>query len=383
MTRNSVAGARTGTSPGLVLTIDLSALAANWSRLAALSAPAECAAVVKADAYGIGIEEAAPALAGASCKTFFVALPEEGARVRAALAGTDAPDATIPNSTIYVLNGFLPDWADAFRAQKLRPVLSTFAGVEAWAAHFPGEPSALQVDTGMNRLGLTLHEAIELARRRPALLERAAPKLLMSHLACADEPGRPENAAQLALFRELRPELPALPASLANSAGIHLGADFHFDVVRPGIALYGAAFAHDHSPLATVVTARARVLQVRDVAAGEAIGYGAALRLREDKRVAVLAAGYADGYHRLAGSTDARPGAHAWVRGRRAALLGRVSMDLIAIDVTGVVGVAEGDWVELFGSNVPIDEVAASAGTIGYEFLTGLSRRAARVYARD
>ncbi len=369
-------------TPGLVLTIDLSALAANWGRLAALSAPAECAAVVKADAYGIGIEEAAPALAAAGCKTFFVALPDEGARLRAALANTETPDAVI-----YVLNGFFPDWADAFRAANLRPVLSTFAMVEAWAAHRARHdgnapsalPSAIQVDTGMNRLGLTLHEAIELARR-PELLERAAPALLMSHLACADEPGRPENAAQLALFRELRAELPALPASLANSAGIHLGADFRFDLTRPGIALYGAAFAQDRPPLPTVVTAKARILQLRDVAAGEAIGYGAALRLREEKRVAILAAGYADGYHRLAGSTDARPGAQAWVRGRRAAVLGRVSMDLTAVDVTGIVGVAEGDWVELFGPNIPIDEVAASAGTIGYELLTQMSRRAARVY---
>ncbi len=359
---------------GLVLTIDLAALAANWKRLADLSAPAECAAVVKADAYGIGIDEAVPALAAAGCKTFFVALPEEGARVRAALVGTASPDAVI-----YVLNGFLPDWSEAFRAAKLRPVLSTFASVEAWAAHGDGAPSALHVDTGMNRLGLSLHEALELARRKD-LLAKAAPKLLMSHLACADDPGHPQNQGQLALFREIRDQFPGLPASLANSGGIHLSAHYHFDLTRPGIALYGAAFARTRPPLATVVTARARVLQVRDVAAGEPIGYGAALRLREAKRVAILAAGYADGYHRLAGSSDERPGAAAYVRGRRADVLGRVSMDLVAVDVTGIVGVAEGDRVELFGPSMPIDEVAAAAGTIGYELLTGLSRRAERVY---
>jgi alanine racemase len=361
---------------GLVVTIDLSALARNWQRLAALSAPAECAAVVKADAYGIGVDEAVPALAAAGVRTFFVALPAEGVRARTALADTEAADAAI-----YVLNGFLPDWADTFRAASLRPVLSTFAAVESWAEHGGGAPSALQVDTGMNRLGLSLHEALELARR-PDLLTRAAPKLLMSHLACADEPARTENRAQLALFREIRDQFADLPASLANSGGIHLGAEFRFDMVRPGIALYGAAFAAGRPPLATVVTVRARILQVREVAAGEAIGYGATLRLREARRVAILSAGYADGYHRLAGSSDDGPGAHAFVRGRRMPVLGRISMDLIAVDVTGLVGVAEGDWVELFGSNVPVDEVAAAAGTIGYELLTQLSRRAERVYVR-
>ncbi len=361
---------------GLVVTIDLGTLARNWQRLAALSHPAECAAVVKADAYGIGIDAAMPALAAAGCRTFFVALPAEGLRVRTALSGTDAPE-----STIYVLNGFFPDWADAFRGASLHPVLSTFAAVESWAEHGGGAPSALQVDTGMNRLGLSLHEALELARR-PDLLTRTAPKLLMSHLACADEPERPENRAQLALFREIRDQFAELPASLANSAGIHLGAEFHFDAVRPGIALYGAAFAAGRPPLATVVTAKARILQVREVAAGEAIGYGAALRLREALRVAILSAGYADGYHRLSGSSDDGPGAEAVVRGRRVPVLGRVSMDLIAVDVTGLVGVAEGDWVELFGPSMPVDELAATAGTIGYELLTQLSRRAERVYVR-
>ena len=161
----------------------------------------------------------------------------------------------------------------------------------------------MQVDTGMNRLGLSLHEALELARR-PDLMARVAPKLLMSHLACADEPEHPMNRAQLALFKELRAEFPGLPASLANSAGIHLGADYHFDLVRPGIALYGAEFAKERPPLATVVTAKARILQVREASAGEAVGYGATKHLEDDTRIAILSAGYADGYHRLAGSSD-------------------------------------------------------------------------------
>jgi alanine racemase len=211
-------------------------------------------------------------------------------------------------------------------------------------------------------------------------MARIAPRLLMSHLACAETPEHPMNRAQLTLFRELRAEFPDLPASLANSAGIHLGADFHFDLVRPGIALYGAAFAKDRPPLATVVTAKARILQVREASAGDAVGYGATKHLEDETRIAVLSAGYADGYLRLAGSSDDRPGAFASVRGRPAPLLGRVSMDLIAIDVTGIAGVTEGDWVELFGTVVPIDTVATAAETIGYELLTGLSRRAERVY---
>lgn len=374
---------------GLALTIDLSALAANYRALAALSAPAECAAVVKADAYGIGIDQAVPALAAAGVRTFFVALPEEGARVAAALSQSRLPNpqspnpqSPIPNSqppAIYVLNGFLAEWAGAFRARGLAPVLSSLAMVEAWAAHGHGAPCAIQVDTGMNRLGLSPDEARELARRGD-LLSAVSPQLLMSHLACADEPGRAENRAQLALFQEIRRAFPTLPASLANSAGIHLGADYRFELTRPGIALYGAAFAKDRPPLSTVVTAQARVLQVREAAAGAAIGYGAALHFSEARRVAILAAGYADGYLRAAGSSDARAGAAVFLRGRRAAVLGRVSMDLMAVDVTDIPDAAAGDLAELFGPNMPIDAVAAAAGTIGYELLTSLSRRAARVY---
>jgi len=361
--------AHTGTdAAGLVLTIDLGALARNWKHLAELSGLSECAAVVKADAYGIGIEAAVPALLAAGCRTFFVALPDEGRRVRAAAA----------DAAIYVLDGFFADWAETFRAADLRPVLNSFAMIEAWAEHFPGSPSALQVDTGMNRLGLSLHEALELARR-PDLLEKTAPRLIMSHLVIADEPDHGLNVSQLALFREIRSEFPLLPASLANSAGIHLGPDYHFDIVRPGIALYGAEFSPHWPPLETVVTATARVLQIRNAAAGDTIGYGASKRLEEDTRIAIVSAGYADGYHRMAGSSDGRGGAFAAIRGRPAPLIGRVSMDLIALDVSKIVCV-EGDRAELFGPNVPIDSVARSAGTLGYEFLTQLSRRGERVY---
>jgi alanine racemase len=354
---------------GLVLTIDLGALARNWAHLAKLSAPAECAAVIKADAYGIGIEAGVPALWAAGCRTFFVAVPREGERARKA-----APDATI-----YVLNSFANDWAEVCRAYALRPVLGSFAAIEAWSRCAPEEPSAIQIDTGMNRLGLTLKEALDLARRSD-LLDAASPRLIMSHFACADEPNHPMNLSQLALFGEIRREFPNLAASLANSAGIHLGTDTHFDMVRPGIALYGAEYVSGTPPLATVVTARARIMQVREAAAGETVGYGAGKRLEEDARIAILSAGYADGYHRLTGSSDARRGAAVLIRGRLARIMGRVSMDLITVDVSDIPGVAEGDWAELFGPTVAIDEAAKAANTVGYEFLTQLSHRAERVY---
>ena len=291
--------ARTGTdAAGLVLTIDLGALVENWLRLAALSRPAECSAVVKADAYGIGIDAAVPPLHEAGCRTFFVALPEEGHRVREL-----APDATI-----YVLNSFLSSWTESFRAAALRPVLGSFGAIESWAQHSAGQPSAIQIDTGLNRLGLTIREALELARR-PELLAAVSPQLVMSHLVCADEPAHPLNLAQLALFTEIRAEFPKLQASFANSAGIYLGEDYLFDLTRPGIALYGAEFIRQKPPLATVVTAKARIMQVRDAFAGETVGYSAGKRLEEDARIAILSAGYGDGFHRLAGSSNERPGA--------------------------------------------------------------------------
>ena len=366
----------TGTLPldeklcGGRLTVDLDALADNWAALARLASTAETAAVVKGDAYGIGVEAAAPALARAGCKTFFVALPSEGVQLRAAL----------PSAVIYVLNGLLEGAAATYAGLDLRPVLSSWDEIEEWAAYREkgvATGSAIHVDTGMNRLGLTLHEALDLARRSD-LLTAIGPALIMSHLSAADAPAEPFNFRQLALFNEIRGEFPDLPASLANSAGILLGEDFHFDLVRPGIALYGASAAA--APLRTVVTAEARVLAVREVEEGEAVGYGLSERVKRTSRIAILAAGYADGYHRRAGSSDDRKGAHVYIRGRPAPLVGRVSMDLMAADVTDIRAVTRGDWAELFGPSVPIDDLARTAGTIGYELLTGLGRRYARQY---
>lgn len=359
----------------LRLTIDLGALGRNWRQLAAQCAPAECSAVVKANAYGIGIDRAVPALLEAGCHTFFVALPHEGAQVRA----------VAPEAAIWVLDGFLPDAAELYRTNGLRPVLNSQDEARQWAAlrgADPAPPAALHVDTGMNRLGLTWEEAKALAGD-PVLAE-AGISLGISHLACADEPDHPLNQAQLKRTEALRKLFPGLPLSLANSAGIHHGAAFHFDLVRPGIALYGGG-CHPDARSEPVVTAEARMLQVREAKAGETVGYGATRTLQRDSRIAILGAGYADGYLRAAGSGGEGPPASVFIAGRRAPLMGRVSMDLIAADVTDIPAdeVRRGDWAELFGPNIAIDEVAGHAGTIAYELLTGLSRRAERRYVES
>jgi alanine racemase len=231
----------------------------------------------------------------------------------------------------------------------------------------------------MNRLGLSVKEATELALRTD-VLERLNLSLLVSHLSCPDTPDHPANAAQLSLFRSVRERYASVPASFANSAGIYLGRDFHFDIVRPGIALYGAEFTAGKPPLRIVATHAARILQIRQGAIGETVGYGGRHQLKRGSRIAIISAGYADGYHRFAGSSDDRTGANVVIRGRPAPILGRVSMDLIATDVTDIPEAAPGDFAELFGPNMAVDRVAVAAGTIGYELLTGVSRRAKRVY---
>ncbi|HEX9569946.1 MAG TPA: alanine racemase, partial [Rhodospirillales bacterium] len=346
--RSSLTGGR--------VTVDLGALVDNWRTMALAASGAETAAVLKADGYGVGLERAGTALAKAGCRTFFVALPDEGMRLRA----------IAPGAAIYVLDGLLPHATADYIAADLRPVLGSLPEVAEWAAaKRQGAPtgSAIHVDTDMNRLGLTLAEARDVAGD-PALVTALAPSLVMSHLACADTPDHPMNARQLAAFREVRKLLPQTPASLANSAGSFLGPDYRFDMVRPGIALYGAKFIADRPPLKPVVALEARVLHVRDALPGETVGYGATQTVDAAARIAILAVGYADGYHRAASSSDGRSGARVFIRGRSAPLVGRVSMDLIAVDVTGIPEVARGDWAELFGPNVPVDEVAAHAGTI-------------------
>lgn len=341
------------------LTIDPAAVARNWRHLAGLTS-GECGAVVKADAYGLGIAAVAPALAAAGCTTYFVALEAEGHALRALL----------PESVVYVMNGVFDDPRAAIAA-RLRPFLSSPAALAEWPAD---APFALNVDTGMNRLGVSVPEARALAA------DGAGPALVASHFACADTPDHPLNAEQETRFAAVRTAFPEVPGSLANSAALLTRLAAHHDLARPGIALYGAAAADGVAPLEPAVRLEARVIQVREAGRGETVGYGAAETLPRPSRIAIASCGYADGYLRAAGGSDIAPGAPAFVNGVATRLVGRVSMDLVAVDVTAA-PCARGDWIELFGANVPVDAVASRAGTIGYELLTGLSRRAERRYA--
>lgn len=357
---------------GALLTIDLGALAANWRLLAGRAAPAECAAVVKADAYGTGIEAAVPALARAGCRTLFVAHLAEARRARAAAHDT----------TVYVLNGLPPGAAPAFVAADVRPVLGSREEVAEWAAEGGGKPYALHVDTGMNRLGMSVEEALVHTLPPPALL--------MSHLAAAEVPGDPVNERQRAAFEHARAAFPGVPASLSNASGLFLDPAPVHDLARPGYALYGGNPTPGRpNPMRPVVRLEARIVQVREVEAGARAGYNGLWTAPGPRRLATLSVGYADGYPRAAGGTDAKAGrvqaGEATVGGVRCPLVGTVSMDLVILDVTDAPQHAarRGGTAMLIGDDLGVDEVGRRAGTIGYEVLTGLGSRYARHYIRD
>jgi alanine racemase len=359
-----------------VLTINLDAMRANWAALNVASGKAECAAVVKADAYGLGLEEIARALTREGCRTFFTATLEEGRRIRAVQ----------PGANIYILDGLLPGAAPHYAGFDLRPCLGSFGEVQEWAAYCDaiGRPlaAAIHIDTGMNRLGLPAVEVDALAAE-PAVFTRFHLTLVMSHLACADEPAHPMNARQRAAFDALRAKLPATKASLANSGGVFLGAPFHYDLVRPGIALYGGrAFEGETNPMRWVVQLQARILQVRETPAGETVGYGATYVCERPTRIATIACGYADGFLRAISRVGRSSGAVGFLGPHPVPIIGRVSMDTITLDVTDVptVHAQRGAWVEVMGARTTVDDLTDRAGTIGYELLTRLGRRVHRVY---
>ncbi len=359
-----------------VLRIDLAALRANWARLNAETGSAECAGVVKADAYGLGLEEVTNALAAEGCRTFFVATVGEGRATRLVQ----------PAATIYVLDGLLADAECLYSRFDLRPVLSSLVEVDEWAAFCRriGRrlPAALHIDTGINRLGMGDTDVRRLSQRMDPL-KTFDPTLVMSHLACADDPTSPKNAAQREKFDRLRALLPPAKASLANSGGIFLGPDYHYDLVRPGIALYGGrALEGRPNPMQTVAYLSARILQVREVPAGETVGYGAIWKVDTPARIATIACGYADGFLRALSHPSGPPGAVGYIGDYPVPVVGRVSMDLITVDVTGVPAAlaCRGAWVEVMGSRVTVDDLTDRAGTIGYELLSRLSRRVHRIY---
>jgi alanine racemase len=360
---------------GGLLTIDLKALAANYRDLAARAKPAECAAVVKADAYGIGLEPAAAALVAADCKTFFVALLDEALKLR-----TVAPDALI-----YVLNGLNPGTASAFRDIDARPVLGSMLEIDEWdtAARAAKEPlaAAIHIDTGMSRHGLSADEAGALAAKLKNLAFK--PSLVMSHLARADEAGQPMTAKQIADFKALAAKFPGIAASLANSAGLLAHPGARFDLVRPGISLYGGrALIEGDNPMQPVVRLDAKIIQVRKAKAGDSVGYGGEFKLARDSRLAVISVGYADGIPRASGASNQKRGIEAVIAGKRCPAVGRVSMDLIVIDVTDLPegAVKRGDLATLLGEGISVDDLAAPSGTVGYEVLTRLGSRYRRTY---
>lgn len=349
------------------LTVDLDALAHNHAVLRAHASGAEVAPVVKADGYGLGAGPVARRLHAEGARTFYVARVSEGEALARALAGLPA--------AVHVFDGVPPGAAARLRAAELTPVLNSRDQLDAWAAEArsgPPLPAALHVDTGMSRLGVSLETAEALARAPPPGVRIVQ---VMSHLACADDPAHPMNARQLAAFRAARALFPDARASLANSAGVLLGPDYAFDLARPGISLYGGGpRGRTDARLRAVATLEAPILQLRDVRPGETVGYGATFTAPRAMEVAVVAAGYADGLLRSASPLGA-----AWLNGARRAFLGRVSMDLMAIDVTGA-RARSGDLVQLLGPEVPLDAAAAAAGTLAYELLVRLGPRAERRY---
>jgi alanine racemase len=349
------------------LRIDLDAIAANWRTLADRHG-ADTAAVIKANAYGLGAQRVAARLHDAGARHFFVAYPQEGLELRPLL----------PGAMIGILNGFFPDQAGFYGAHHLAPVLGSLRDIDAFAAYaatLGARPEALlHIDTGMNRLGLDAADLSTLADN-PGRLDGISIKYVMTHLVDAEQPDDPGNAAQLARFEAACARLPPWPRSIANSSGIFLGPKFRSALARPGAALYGINPTPGRpNPMRPTLRLTARVQQIRDVEPGERVGYNGIWTAERRTSVATVSAGYADGYHRALSNR-----AQAAFDGRRLPLIGRVSMDLTTFDATGH-RIVPGDMLELMGPSVPPDEVAGWAGTNGYEMLTSLGSRLARSY---
>jgi alanine racemase len=378
---HSVDGTATAGPPeaevGAVLTVDCAAIVRNWKKLSNHAAPAECAAVVKADAYGCGLEPVTAALAAGGCQTFFVAQIAEARQLRD----------TVSDAAIYVTNGIPSGAAPLFAEINAQPVIGSLAELAEWdafrkASNWEGG-AALHFDTGMNRLGLGVDEAAAVAERTK--MTNHGITLVMSHFACSDEPAHPLNMSQTQTLRDMRQLFRNIPFSLANSSGIYLGAAAHFDIVRPGIALYGGNPMPDgDNPMEPVITLSARIVQTRMIESGATIGYNATWTAKRPTRIAIAATGYADGYPRPIGTSDTLTGGQAMAGGQRCPVIGRVSMDLVAIDVTDVPdsahGKRRGDLVTLIGDGIGIDEFAAWGRTISWDVLTRLGRRAHRVW---
>jgi alanine racemase len=354
-----------------LITIDLDAIEANYRYCMEWLRPASVAAVVKADAYGLGMRKVAPALRRAGCRQFFTATHREGANLRGVLADAE----------IYVFESVTQRSLPVFLEHGLVPVLITPTHAVLWAeqARALGQPlpAILHVDTGMTRLGFDETGLRELRKSGDAL-DWLELRYVMTHFACADEPASSKTHEQLERFRQLRRFLPEAPTSIGNSAGSLMGSGFSGDMARLGIALFGGNPYRDRDvPLSPVLRVQSRILQVSEIDAGQTVGYGATFTAGGRRSIATVGIGYADGYPWSLGNRGI-----ASVEGRRVPVVGRVSMDMIALDVTDLPGELRqpGQMVDLIGPEVSLEEVAGLAGTINYELLTRLSQRARRRY---
>jgi len=354
------------------LTVRLDAVVANYRLCQRLVGPASVSGVVKADGYGLGAVAVTRALAAAGCDTFFVARLEEGIGLRK----------VAPSARIFVLDGAAPDTVPALITHRLTPVLNSLAEIAGWSAAARETRSelecAIHIDTGMSRLGLPGEELSRLASDAKHRLEHLRVVLWVSHLACADDPTAKMNAIQLDRFRTALAMLPPAPASFASSGGVLLGKDYAFDMVRPGIGLYGGNVQHaPKNPFAIAAVLTGRVLQLRRIDRGESVGYGASFRAKRPTVIATVALGYADGLMRAIGNRGV-----AAIAGARAPIVGRVSMDLVTLDVTDLppATLSTDTEAEFFGDAIALEEVAAAADTAAYEVLTAIAPRVPRHY---
>ena len=355
------------------LEINIDSIIHNYQLINNKVGNTECAAVLKADAYGMGASVIAKALDKAGCSTFFVATIDEGIELRACFSKNE--------NQIAVLSGLLEGSEDIFYSNKLTPVLNDTEQIKKWAIYNKQKkisaPSILHIDTGMNRLGLTINELYDIIKN-PTELKELHVEWIMSHLACGDQPRDIMNEKQLSVFLNAKKEIPNVKASLANSAGVFLGKSYHLDMVRPGIALYGSGSGSIPSkPLKQVIKLYSRILQIRTLSTGASVGYGASYRVSEATRVATVGLGYADGYLRSLSNCS-------WVffNGLRLPVIGRISMDYITIDITQIASekIKTGDFIEIIGDKFTLDDLATVANTVPHELLTRLGTRHHRIY---
>lgn len=355
------------------LTISLPAIVRNWQACREAFGGSECGAVVKANGYGLGAKPIARALADAGCDSFFVASLEEGISLRA----------EIPNRRIAVFHGVQKGEESTFLEHSLIPILSTPAQLLRWekaaSDHENTAPSILHIDTGMHRLGLTLAEWNALMEKDSDVLKRAQVSLLMSHLACSANPGDAVNAQQLARFQSIIEKAPQIPASLSNSAAVFALPEHHFSLARPGCALYGISpfDSASYNPVEHVATLSAPILQIREMAQAEGIGYSHTATAPQNARIATVALGYADGLARLLSNQIS-----GYINGVAVPQIGRISMDMTCFDVSAIPEsqLSEGAMIDILCEAQPVDVLAEKANTIGYEVFTGLGERIKRVY---